>query len=558
MGVDAPPASSTSHHLAAILAGRDTRFFHGNQLKLTLIICLVLITSMTNGYDGSMMNGLQALSTWRNYFGHPEEKATLFGIFNAIQNMGSLCGLPFAPYVSDRWGRRMGIFVGCCIMLAATAIQTAAQNVDMFIAARGLIGFGLSFATIASPILITELAFPTHRAPFTALYNTQWYLGSIVAAWTTYGTFRMASNWGWRIPSLLQGLPSIIQFFLIWSIPESPRWLIAHGRKDDAVAFKTKYHCNGDSSDPLIAFEVDEIEETIRQEQSAKSASSFRSLFATKPNRRRMRLIIALAVFSQWSGNGLVSFYLTLILNGIGIKEAKYQTLINGILQIYNFATAITGALLIDRAGRRRLFLICTSGMCVAFTCWTIASAVYANSSHTWDPACLAKNGGKTSKCVALDANKRAGHAVIAFIFVMYGFYNLALSPLPNAYTVEIVPYVIRTKSLMVKNLTVSASATFNQYVNPIALAAIQWRYYIVFCVFIAFEVVFIYLFLIETRGQDGPLPLEEIAELFEGPFRFGFQKNPTREGVADEEGGSVDGKDGALVEVSTVKELAK
>jgi len=66
-------------------------------------------------------------------------------------------------------------------MLIATALQSAAQNVGMFIAARGLIGFGLSFAGLASPVLITELAFPTHRAPLTSLYNSSWYLGAIIA-----------------------------------------------------------------------------------------------------------------------------------------------------------------------------------------------------------------------------------------------------------------------------------------------------------------------------------------------------------------------------------------
>jgi MFS family permease len=90
-------------------------------------------------------------------------------------------------------------------MLAGTAIQTAAKDVGMFIGARFLIGFGLSFACIAAPVLITELAFPTHRAPITSLYNSTWYLGSIVAAWTTYGTFQRQNDWSWRIPSLVQG-----------------------------------------------------------------------------------------------------------------------------------------------------------------------------------------------------------------------------------------------------------------------------------------------------------------------------------------------------------------
>lgn len=64
-------------------------------------------------------------------------------------------------------------------MLIGTAIQTAAQNIGMFIGCRFLIGFGLAFACLAAPVLITELAFPTHRGPITSLYNSSWYLGSI-------------------------------------------------------------------------------------------------------------------------------------------------------------------------------------------------------------------------------------------------------------------------------------------------------------------------------------------------------------------------------------------
>lgn len=71
---------------------------------------MLLITSMTNGYDGSMMNGLQTLSTWQNYFGKPE--GSVLGIFNAIQSIGGIVGLPIAPILSDRLGRRMTIFIG--------------------------------------------------------------------------------------------------------------------------------------------------------------------------------------------------------------------------------------------------------------------------------------------------------------------------------------------------------------------------------------------------------------------------------------------------------------
>ena len=226
------------------------------------------------------------------------------------------------------------------VMVVGVILQTACQNFGMFIGARFLVGFGLSFASISAPVLLTELAFPTHRAPLTSLYNTSWYLGSIVAAWTTYGTFNINNNWSWRIPSLLQGIPSVLQILLIFTIPESPRFLVSRGKDDAALRVITKYHCNGDSEDPLIAYEYNEIRAALEMEREQKSVS-WRSLLATPGNRRRMRVIVALGFFSQWSGNGLVSYYLTLVLKGIGITSVPTQDLINGILQIFNWFAAM-------------------------------------------------------------------------------------------------------------------------------------------------------------------------------------------------------------------------
>ena len=122
------------------------------------------------------------------------------------------------------------------------------------------VGFGVAIAGLAAPMLVTELAFPTHRATLTSLYNTSWLLGSIVAAWCTYGTFRISSTWSWRIPSLLQALPSFIQLACLWLIPESPRWLIDRGKSERARATITKYHCQDDPDDPLLEFEMLESE----------------------------------------------------------------------------------------------------------------------------------------------------------------------------------------------------------------------------------------------------------------------------------------------------------
>ncbi|KAG9124450.1 hypothetical protein FRC07_011594 [Ceratobasidium sp. 392] len=128
---------------------------------------------------GSMMNGLQSVAEWKEYFGHPTSKQ--LGLFNAIQSIGALCGIPPAPFIADKFGRRAGIFTGATITLAGAIVQTLTRNLSTFVAARFLIGFGTTLAMMASPLLISELAYPTHRAPLTALYNCLWFSGSIVA-----------------------------------------------------------------------------------------------------------------------------------------------------------------------------------------------------------------------------------------------------------------------------------------------------------------------------------------------------------------------------------------
>lgn len=492
---------SSTQALDALLSGRDVRWYKGHLLKLTLIIGLVLLTSMTNGYDGSMMNGLQTVENWQIYFNRPT--GSLLGIFNAIQSIGGIAGLPFSAFIADRFGRRFAIFFGSCIMMVGVALQTGAQNIGMFIGARFLIGFGLTFACTAAPLLITELAFPTYRGPLTSLYNSSWYLGSIVAAWATFGTFRINNTWSWRVPSLLQGLPSIFQMALIWFIPESPRWLINNGRVEEARRFFSKHHCAGDETDPLVEFEMQEVQTAIQLEREAAKGSTWASLFKGRGNLKRMRVIIAIAFFSQWSGNGLVSYYLNSVLISVGVANAETRTLINGILQIFNYATAIFGALMCDRIGRRPLFIASCVGMTTFFALCTTCAGVYNTSAVT----SVLEDGTQ------LHSNLAAGRAFIGMIFLYYASYNIAFSPLLVAYTVEILPFRIRAKGLVIMNLAVNCSLVFNQYANPVALDSLGWKYYIVYAAWLLVETVFCWFFIIETKGKT----LEETAAIFDG-----------------------------------------
>lgn len=484
-----PVANTGSSVGFAHLLDPNRKWYNNRRIiVLNAWIFLLLITSSTNGYDGSMMNGLQSLTQWTTYFNNPS--GGRLGLLNAIQNIGGLAAYPISPYVSDGLGRRSAILLGATIMCIATAIQTAAQSTGMFIGARFLIGFGLTFATTAAPMLVTEISYPTYRAPLTGVYNSLWYIGAIIAAWTTFGTFKISNTWAWRIPSVLQATPSVLQVLLVWFIPESPRWLVSKGRDAEALKTLAYYHADGNTEDPLVKFEFEEIKAAIHFDRTVAANIGWKSIFTKTGNLKRLRVFVAIAFFSQWSGNGLVSYYLTRVLDTVGITDPTIQLLINGILQIWNLFWALLAAFLCDKIGRRKLFLTSVVGMLIFFIFQTVCSALFAQNGNT-----------------------NAAHAVIAFIFLFYASYDIAFSPLIVLYTVEILPFSIRAKGLTIFNFSISLSLIFNQYVNPIALANISWKYYIVYCCWLLFELAFCYMYVIETKNRS----LEETAAMFDG-----------------------------------------
>ena len=85
----------------------------------------------------------------------------------------------------------------------------------MYIGARFIIGFGIPFCIIAGSSLMGELAYPKERPIMTSLFNALWFVGSLIAAGVSYGTQSLNDDWAWRIPSLIQAAPSLLQIVFI-------------------------------------------------------------------------------------------------------------------------------------------------------------------------------------------------------------------------------------------------------------------------------------------------------------------------------------------------------
>lgn len=439
------------------------------------------------------MNGLQSVSHWQSYFGTP--KGATLGFFNAAYPLGGIAGVFLISPIADGLGRRVGLATGAALCCLGAALQGGAINIAMFVISRVIIGAGsVVVAGVGAPY-ITEIAHPAQRSTATALFLTFYSVGSIVAGWCTFGTFRIDGTASWRIPSALQGFPSVIQLLFVWFVPESPRWLISKGRNEEALAVLAKYHGEGDENDALVRFEYAEIQSALNAEHSAAEFTLFsflRELVTGPGNRRRLFIMVWAAISSQMSGNAFVSYYLSPILTSVGLISDLQQTLINATSQMLSWFSAVYFATLPAKLGRRTLFLSSLCAMWVVDICITAGSAMFAKD-HT---------------------NKAASYTVVVFLYLFSPAYNLGFNGNLGLYIPEILPFHLRTKGLSFFYFVQFCFMILSTFAVPIGLENINWRFYTIFVVWVVVEFIGVYLMFPETKGPT----LEDIAYIFDGP----------------------------------------
>ncbi|KAJ5680147.1 hypothetical protein N7536_011286 [Penicillium majusculum] len=493
MGVNPTKNPSNSvpvDHLTTVLPADGIPWWKkGHLLRLNLIILSLVLYSSANGYDGSLMNGLEALDQWKTFMDHPA--GAWLGWINAIYWLGCGVGYPTASWIANRYGRKPGVYTGYIFLILGSVLQAAAPNDTAFLLARLFLGVASALFGNAVPLLINEIAYPTHRGILNSLFMSGWYVGGTVAAWVVFATRTYSSGWSWRLPSLLQALVPLVALPGFFFAPESPRWLVSVDREEEAREILTKYHAAGDASSPLVNYEFQEILHTIRAEREASNNGSYAEMVKTPGNRRRLMISISLGMFAQWVGNGVISYYLALILTSIGVTNVRDQTLISACLQMWDLVFAATGAFLIDRLGRRPLFMASAVIMFVSYVLVTALSGSFAMTGDT-----------------------TTGAAVIPFLFIFFAGYCVALTPFLTSYPCEIWPFRLRSRGLTVTWVSTIVGMFFNTFVNPIALGAIAWKYYIVFIVVLIIFGVTAYFFYPETKGYS----LEQIAVIFDGP----------------------------------------
>ncbi|KAJ5370446.1 uncharacterized protein N7496_006538 [Penicillium cataractarum] len=482
-----------SEALKAAIEKEPPQKWHRRSLQLYACVGVAFLVSTIQGYDGSLMGNMLVMPAFQKEFG-----ASIVGIkagyISAMITIGGASALPFVGPAIDTWGRRVGMAIGCFLVSAGAIIEGTSGisgSLGQYLAGRFLIGFGNSIAASAAPIYVVELAHPAYRGPLTGLYNTLWNVGGILAAATLRAGQNYEGNKAWLIPTWVQLLMPGIVLCAVFFLPESPRWLYSRGHTEKASAIIAKYHGLDNPDSVYLSLQLKEYAAGLKTDGADKRWWDYRSLFRDRASRYRVMCNLMVAVWSQWCGVGFTGYFMPAFLKTAGVTDPITILNINLGTSFVGVFVSMTGASLVERIGRRRLFYRILLIIAFWWVIITIAAAIYSETG-----------------------SKGAGYAAILFVNIFGVTYAFGITPLQSLYPVEVLSYEQRAKGMAFSGLILNAAIMVNQFGMPVAIQVLDWKLYFIFIAWCLVEAATVFLFMVETKGRT----LEELDEIFEAP----------------------------------------
>jgi sugar porter (SP) family MFS transporter len=263
--------------------------------------------------------------------------------------VGALLGGP----ISDAWGRKRTLILAALVFGVGALVASYSPNLAVLVVARVLLGLAIGIASMIVPVYIAEIAPPRVRGALVSLQQFMITVGIMVSYLVSYA-FSGSGAWRWMLGVGM--IPAAILFVGMLPLPESPRWLLAKDRRQDALSVLHRIRHEEHNPEAELA----EIEAVHKMQAGV----SYRDLF--RPSVRPALIVgVGIAFINQMVGVNAVIYYAPTILKDAGFSSSAAILATTGI-GILNMLVTLCALLLIDRVGRRPLLLVGISGVLLA------------------------------------------------------------------------------------------------------------------------------------------------------------------------------------------------
>ncbi|KAJ5117003.1 hypothetical protein N7456_001351 [Penicillium angulare] len=473
---------------------------------LTFWVTVACATDMMLfGYDQGVFGGVVVTKDFLDTL-NLNNNATLLGTVTAIYDIGCLIGAIISMIWGEKWGRKLSIMYGTTIMSIGALLQITAYSVPQMIVGRIIAGIGNGINTSTAPVWQGETSQAKWRGKLIVIELTLNIAGFSLSNWMTFAFSFVPGPVAWRFPLAFQFIFIFVLYATVPWLPESPRWLIAHDRPDEAQVILADLE-DMEVSEPYVMTQYTEIVAAVQYERQ--HAVSWMDLLRGKTKEggtcalRRMILGAGAQFMQQGAGINVTSYYLpTVLMQSVGLSETLARLLAACNSVSYLIAGTI-GVFNIERWGRRRLFMICAFGQGI---CYLLITVLLRFNE---------KEGYAHSKEVA--------SASITFFFLYYIFFGTGFQGIPWLLPVELNSLSMRTKGAALGTATNWAINFLVVEITPIGIQNLQWKFYIIWTVMNLIFVPTIYFFYPETANRQ----LEDIDLFFRDNQSIFVHNNP-------------------------------
>ncbi|KIW13761.1 hypothetical protein PV08_08952 [Exophiala spinifera] len=475
----------------------DVRGLKGHtSRKNILLIIAATLASFNYGYSNNVIAGsLAQVSFLAKFLTGSNATALIDGIISGFFGAALIGGF-LQAYISNRWGRKRATAVAACFLTLGNALQAGAVHIAMFLVGRYTAGLGAGMVISNTPVYLSEIS-PAHsRGLLVGLQGNFIVLGYILSSCAALGFHFVNTDYQWRLNFVIATAIALALLASLITLPESPRWLVEHGRPEEAGVILNSIHKTEDDPDGRVAHA--ELNQIIAQVQVDQSLPSSWMHIIRSPSLRK-RLICTLLVWTMAQSTGItVLANLTPQLFGALGYGTVLQLALSLVWTVCLFIGCFFNIYLIDRIGRVKLIVAGGWGMVILLACESALQARY------------------------LDGSNLAGtKAAVAIYFIIAWWFTSTLECTGYVYGCEIWPTHLRSKG--------SAISYFGFYIFSIwstapaaqAFASIGWKYYMVFIAVTIALVVPCMFYLPETAG----IPLEDLGGLFGDTVALDFEQ---------------------------------